>query len=110
MTFSFCKLLSDGLGLTWAKSFDIPSRCRFSCVPVDFEVVNVNSSLASEDEINDAITAIRRNGVALKGVKRERCFCFLCVKAEKISCVSYNQIIFLSYTFTIADHLFWQEI
>ncbi|XP_017549772.1 isocitrate dehydrogenase [NAD] subunit gamma, mitochondrial [Pygocentrus nattereri] len=40
---------------------------RFSCVPVDFEVVNVNSSLTNEDDINNAITAIRRNGVALKG-------------------------------------------
>jgi len=40
---------------------------RFSCVPVDFEVVNVNSALGTEDDINDAITAIRRNGVALKG-------------------------------------------
>ncbi|KAJ8370010.1 hypothetical protein SKAU_G00100380 [Synaphobranchus kaupii] len=40
---------------------------RFSCVPVDFEVVNVNSRLDTEDDINNAITAIRRNGVALKG-------------------------------------------
>lgn len=40
---------------------------RFSCVPVDFEVVNVNSSLTNEDDINNAITAICRNGVALKG-------------------------------------------
>ncbi|XP_062314585.1 isocitrate dehydrogenase [NAD] subunit gamma, mitochondrial [Osmerus eperlanus] len=40
---------------------------RFSCVPVDFEVVNVNSSLTTEDDIDNAITAIRRNGVALKG-------------------------------------------
>ncbi|XP_066526955.1 isocitrate dehydrogenase [NAD] subunit gamma, mitochondrial [Hoplias malabaricus] len=40
---------------------------RFSCVPVDFEVVNVNSSSTNEDEIHNAITAIRRNGVALKG-------------------------------------------
>ncbi|XP_014002589.1 isocitrate dehydrogenase [NAD] subunit gamma, mitochondrial-like isoform X2 [Salmo salar] len=38
---------------------------RFSCVPVDFEVVNVSS--ATEDDVNNAITAIRRNGVALKG-------------------------------------------
>ena len=36
-------------------------------MPVDFEVVNVDSSMASEDDINDAIMAIRRNGVALKG-------------------------------------------
>ncbi|CAB1336753.1 unnamed protein product [Coregonus sp. 'balchen'] len=40
-------------------------RELFSCVPVDFEVVNVCS--ATEDDINNAITAIRRNGVALKG-------------------------------------------
>ncbi|XP_062872138.1 isocitrate dehydrogenase [NAD] subunit gamma, mitochondrial [Trichomycterus rosablanca] len=40
---------------------------RFSCVPVDFEVVNVNSSLTTEDDINNAIMAIHRNGVALKG-------------------------------------------
>ncbi|KAL4646124.1 isocitrate dehydrogenase NAD subunit gamma, mitochondrial-like [Arapaima gigas] len=40
---------------------------RFTCVPVDFEVVNVNSSETNEDDINNAITAIRRNGVALKG-------------------------------------------
>ena len=36
-------------------------------MPVDFEVVNVNSAMTSEDDINNAITAIRRNGVALKG-------------------------------------------
>ncbi|KAF4078661.1 hypothetical protein AMELA_G00201480 [Ameiurus melas] len=40
---------------------------RFSCVPVDFEVVNVNSSLTDEDDISNAIMAVRRNGVALKG-------------------------------------------
>ncbi|XP_014837676.1 PREDICTED: isocitrate dehydrogenase [NAD] subunit gamma, mitochondrial [Poecilia mexicana] len=40
---------------------------RFSCVPVDFEVVHVNSALEAEDDIDNAITAIRRNGVALKG-------------------------------------------
>ncbi|XP_063747679.1 isocitrate dehydrogenase [NAD] subunit gamma, mitochondrial isoform X1 [Eleginops maclovinus] len=40
---------------------------RFSCVPVDFEVVHVNSADESEDDINNAITAIRRNGVGLKG-------------------------------------------
>ncbi|KAM9344426.1 isocitrate dehydrogenase [NAD] subunit gamma, mitochondrial [Pholidichthys leucotaenia] len=40
---------------------------RFSCVPVDFEVVNINSALETEDDISNAITAIRRNGVALKG-------------------------------------------
>uniref|UniRef100_A0A672N3E7 Isocitrate dehydrogenase (NAD(+)) 3 non-catalytic subunit gamma n=1 Tax=Sinocyclocheilus grahami TaxID=75366 RepID=A0A672N3E7_SINGR len=40
---------------------------RFCCVPVDFEVVRVDSSASSEDDINNAVTAIKRNGVALKG-------------------------------------------
>uniref|UniRef100_A0A3Q3XIB2 Isopropylmalate dehydrogenase-like domain-containing protein n=1 Tax=Mola mola TaxID=94237 RepID=A0A3Q3XIB2_MOLML len=39
----------------------------FCCMPVDFEVVNVDSSVTSEDDISNAIMAIRRNGVALKG-------------------------------------------
>lgn len=34
---------------------------------MDFEVVHVNSAVETEDDINNAITAIRRNGVALKG-------------------------------------------
>lgn len=40
---------------------------RFCCVPVVFEVVRVDSSASSEDDINNAVTAIRRNGVALNG-------------------------------------------
>ncbi|XP_048034740.1 isocitrate dehydrogenase [NAD] subunit gamma, mitochondrial-like isoform X2 [Megalobrama amblycephala] len=40
---------------------------RFCCVPVDFEVVKVDSAASSEDDINNAVTAIKRNGVALKG-------------------------------------------
>uniref|UniRef100_A0AAQ4NYH9 Isocitrate dehydrogenase [NAD] subunit, mitochondrial n=1 Tax=Gasterosteus aculeatus aculeatus TaxID=481459 RepID=A0AAQ4NYH9_GASAC len=47
---------------------------RFCCVPVDFEVVHVNSAVETEDDINNAITAIRRNGVALKG-KRPGFWC-----------------------------------
>lgn len=39
---------------------------RHACVPVDFEEVRVNSE-APEDDVQNAITAIRRNGVALKG-------------------------------------------
>lgn len=42
---------------------------RFSCVPVDFEVVHVNSALETQDDMDNAIMAIRRNGVALKGKK-----------------------------------------
>lgn len=40
---------------------------RHCCVPVDFEVVNVNSMASNEDDIQTAIMAIRRNRVALKG-------------------------------------------
>ena len=39
-------------------------------MPVDFELVNVDSSLTAEDDINNAIMSIRRNGVALKGVRQ----------------------------------------
>uniref|UniRef100_A0A674GEZ9 Isocitrate dehydrogenase [NAD] subunit, mitochondrial n=1 Tax=Taeniopygia guttata TaxID=59729 RepID=A0A674GEZ9_TAEGU len=39
---------------------------RHACVPVDFEEVRVSSE-APEEDVQNAITAIRRNGVALKG-------------------------------------------
>lgn len=39
---------------------------RHACVPVDFEEVHV-SSKADEEDIRNAIMAIRRNRVALKG-------------------------------------------
>lgn len=51
-------------------------------MPVDFEVVNVNSALESEDDINNAITAIRRNGVALKG-KQTSLFCSVTIDVGK---------------------------
>lgn len=54
--------------------------CRFSCVPVDFEVVHVNSALENEDDMNNAIMAIRRNGVALKGKKNR----LVCVTNRKL--------------------------
>lgn len=60
---------------------------RFSCVPVDFEVVNVNSSLINEDDINNAIMAIRRNGVALKGQHAA-------IAYNRHSCENYAKIIF----------------
>uniref|UniRef100_A0A7N5KAD5 Isopropylmalate dehydrogenase-like domain-containing protein n=1 Tax=Ailuropoda melanoleuca TaxID=9646 RepID=A0A7N5KAD5_AILME len=39
---------------------------RHACVPVDFEEVRVNST-SSEEDIHNAIMAVRRNCVALKG-------------------------------------------
>uniref|UniRef100_A0A672HMT6 Isocitrate dehydrogenase [NAD] subunit, mitochondrial n=1 Tax=Salarias fasciatus TaxID=181472 RepID=A0A672HMT6_SALFA len=55
----------DGIGPELANH--VRELFRFCCVPVDFEVVNVDSGLDSEDDINNAIMAIRRNRVALKG-------------------------------------------
>lgn len=39
---------------------------RHACVPVDFEEVRVSAE-APEDDVHNAIMAIRRNGVAIKG-------------------------------------------
>ncbi|XP_053174011.1 isocitrate dehydrogenase [NAD] subunit gamma, mitochondrial-like [Scomber japonicus] len=55
----------DGIGPELAHH--VRELFRFCCVPVDFEVVNVDSTMTAENDINDAIMAIRRNGVALKG-------------------------------------------
>ncbi|KAK9515211.1 hypothetical protein VZT92_025875 [Zoarces viviparus] len=55
----------DGIGPELANH--VCELFRFCCVPVDFEVVNVDSSMDSEEDIDNAIMAIRRNGVALKG-------------------------------------------
>lgn len=44
-----------------------PHPSRHACVPVDFEEVKVSAE-APEDDVHNAIMAIRRNGVALKGM------------------------------------------
>ncbi|XP_043911398.1 isocitrate dehydrogenase [NAD] subunit gamma, mitochondrial [Protopterus annectens] len=53
------------MSLPYPKTISLVSRQ--ACVPVDFEEVCVNSASEDEDDIYNAITAIRRNGVALKG-------------------------------------------
>lgn len=40
---------------------------RYAGVPVDFEEVNINPQTEGNEELEYAITSIRRNGVALKG-------------------------------------------
>lgn len=69
----------------WFRICFLHLRCRFSCVPVDFEVVHVNSALEGEDDIKNAITAIRRNGVALKGTQA-LLICFLLLIKEDPGC------------------------
>lgn len=40
---------------------------RYAGVPVDFEVVDIDPNSESNDELEYAITSIKRNGVAIKG-------------------------------------------
>lgn len=40
---------------------------RYAGVPVDFEVVDIDSNSESNDDVEYAITSIKRNGVAIKG-------------------------------------------
>lgn len=40
---------------------------KYAGVPVDFELIDIDPNSESEDDLNYAITSIRRNGVAIKG-------------------------------------------
>lgn len=37
-------------------------------VPVDFEIIDINPSSEGNDDLDYAITSIKRNGVAIKGL------------------------------------------
>lgn len=39
----------------------------FAGVPVDFEVIKIDQNSESDDDLDHAITSIKRNGVAIKG-------------------------------------------
>eukprot|EP00112_Aurelia_sp_Birch-Aquarium-sp1_P022079 Seg6109.3 transcript_id=Seg6109.3/GoldUCD/mRNA.D3Y31 product="Isocitrate dehydrogenase" protein_id=Seg6109.3/GoldUCD/D3Y31 len=60
-------LPADGIGPQLLKGTQ--EVFRSAGVPIDFEIVNVNTDGQSEssETIEDAITAVQRNGVALKG-------------------------------------------
>ena len=45
---------------------------RYAGVPVDFEEVPIDPSSDSNEDLEYAITSIRRNGTALKGTKRKQ--------------------------------------
>ena len=38
----------------------------FACVPVDFEIIPLNSQSRTNEDLDNAIVSIQRNGVALK--------------------------------------------
>ncbi|VDL70176.1 unnamed protein product [Nippostrongylus brasiliensis] len=58
-------LPGDGIG---PEMFEHVQRIfNYAQVPVDFEKVDLSSKPDSVDDLNQAITAIKRNGVALKG-------------------------------------------
>lgn len=58
-------ITGDGIGPELAGY--VKEAIRFSGAPVDFEEIGVNRE-SSEDEIENAILAVSRNGVGLKGM------------------------------------------
>ena len=42
---------------------------RYAGAPVDFEEVALDSSVSDVGELDNALLAIKRNGIALKGIK-----------------------------------------
>ncbi|VDO38433.1 unnamed protein product [Haemonchus placei] len=58
-------LPGDGIGPEMLEH--VANIFGFAQVPVDFEQVDLSSKQESVDDLNQAITAIKRNGVALKG-------------------------------------------
>ncbi|VDK77943.1 unnamed protein product, partial [Cylicostephanus goldi] len=57
-------LPGDGIGPEMIEH--VEKIFRFGQVPVDFETVQLSSKPDSEDDLEQAIIAIKRNGVALK--------------------------------------------
>ena len=46
-----------------------PFACRHANVPVDFEEISVSGLISSDmDSIQEAVTSVKRNGAAIKGV------------------------------------------
>lgn len=42
--------------------------CRYAGAPVDFETVDIDPKSDEKNELDYAITSIKRNGVAIKGI------------------------------------------
>ena len=71
---------------------------RFCGAPVDFEEIGVNRE-SSEDELENAILAVSRNGVGLKGRLNVPC---------KIACVScvYNNVAYYALNIMLCNAAF----
>jgi isocitrate dehydrogenase (NAD+) len=57
-------LAGDGLGPEMLNH--VQKLFKFAHVPVDFEFLELNSSDMSNEALENAITSIKRNGVAIK--------------------------------------------
>ncbi|XP_070507054.1 isocitrate dehydrogenase [NAD] subunit gamma, mitochondrial isoform X2 [Chironomus tepperi] len=55
---------------------------RYAGVPVDFEVLDIDPNSESNDDLDNAITSIKRNGVAIKGNIE--------TKSEQVGIISRN--------------------
>lgn len=65
-SFLICHIEGDGIGpemMNYVKEI-----FRYAGVPVDFEEIHFNPNSESEVDFFDAITSIKRNGVAIKGI------------------------------------------
>ena len=63
---NFIEFLGDGIGpemMSYVKEV-----YRYAGVPVDFEEIRFDPNSESEIDFFDAITSIKRNGVAIKGL------------------------------------------
>jgi hypothetical protein len=52
---------------------------RYAGVPVDFEEVQMDPKSENNEDLEYAITSIRRNGVAIKGNEMRVMMCLMCV-------------------------------
>lgn len=64
---------------------------RYAGVPVDFEEVQMDPKSESNEDLEYAITSIRRNGVAIKGNQLCVMMCLMCVPVSQYpSCSSLS--------------------
>lgn len=60
-------VLIPGDGIGPEMMFHIKEAFRHSRAPIEFEEVNLNSKTATEGLIEQAVLAVKRNGVCIKG-------------------------------------------